>query len=75
MLQNDRMLSLSKRFGEKSMTRIVSWMRQSHLVTEKSKILDLGCGNGVLLIEMVFPFLFLSNGIHTVKTHNIDIRV
>lgn len=39
-------------FGEDSALRIVSWMNTSDLVNNSDKMVDLGCGNGMLLIEL-----------------------
>ncbi|XP_078676606.1 EEF1A lysine methyltransferase 2-like [Branchiostoma floridae x Branchiostoma belcheri] len=39
-------------FGEDCMERIVAWFREGSLVQTDSRILDIGCGNGALLVEM-----------------------
>ncbi|PSN34019.1 EEF1A lysine methyltransferase 2 [Blattella germanica] len=39
-------------FGEDSALRIVSWMTSSDLVKQEDSIVDLGCGNGMLLVEL-----------------------
>ncbi|XP_078595733.1 EEF1A lysine methyltransferase 2-like [Branchiostoma floridae x Branchiostoma japonicum] len=39
-------------FGEDCMERIVDWFREGSLVQTDSRILDIGCGNGALLVEM-----------------------
>ena len=40
------------RFGEESMARIIRWL-EKHQVPLDSSVLDIGTGNGVLLIELV----------------------
>ena len=39
-------------YGEKSETRIVKWMRDNK-VDSTSRIVDMGCGNASLLINLV----------------------
>ncbi|KAJ9582420.1 hypothetical protein L9F63_003218 [Diploptera punctata] len=39
-------------FGEDSALRIVSWLSNSPLVNQEDRIIDLGCGNGMLLVEL-----------------------
>ncbi|KAG5893660.1 hypothetical protein JTB14_028814 [Gonioctena quinquepunctata] len=39
-------------FGEDIVDRIISWMESSDYVKKDSKIVDIGCGNGMLLIEL-----------------------
>ncbi|KDR06587.1 EEF1A lysine methyltransferase 2 [Zootermopsis nevadensis] len=39
-------------FGEDSGLRIVRWLCSSALVKKDDRIIDLGCGNGMLLVEM-----------------------
>ncbi|CAH1266301.1 METTL10 [Branchiostoma lanceolatum] len=39
-------------FGEDCMERIVKWFREGSLVQKDDRILDIGCGNGALLVEM-----------------------
>ena len=41
------------RFGNASVKRIVDWLRRSDLVSTDSSILDVGCGNGIMLVELV----------------------
>jgi len=33
--------------------RIVNWLTSSNLVSTDSSILDLGCGNGIMLVQLV----------------------
>ncbi|XP_023024994.1 EEF1A lysine methyltransferase 2 isoform X2 [Leptinotarsa decemlineata] len=39
-------------FGEDILNRIIRWMESSDLIRKYSKIVDIGCGNGVFLIEL-----------------------
>lgn len=39
-------------FDEDSIDRIVNWMNKSSLIDKNDKILDIGCGNGMTLIEL-----------------------
>lgn len=39
-------------FGKNVMKKIVSWIKSYPEVTPNSKIIDIGCGNGVLLLEL-----------------------
>ncbi len=39
-------------FGYDSTERLVDWMENSELIHCESSVLDLGCGNGVTLIEL-----------------------
>ncbi|KAB0371155.1 hypothetical protein FD755_017564 [Muntiacus reevesi] len=39
-------------FGEESMTRLIRWM-QKHKIPLDASVLDIGTGNGVLLVELV----------------------
>ncbi|XP_015585322.1 EEF1A lysine methyltransferase 2 [Cephus cinctus] len=40
-------------FGEDSALRIVRWMRsRTDLINQNDKIIDLGCGNGMMLVEL-----------------------
>jgi len=39
-------------FGKKMMDTIVNWVAAK--IDKKSSVLDLGCGNGILLIQLVF---------------------
>ncbi|NXS03916.1 EFMT2 methyltransferase, partial [Oxylabes madagascariensis] len=39
-------------FGEESMVRIIRWL-EKHKVPLDSSVLDIGTGNGVLLVELV----------------------
>lgn len=40
------------RFGEESMDRVLRWMEEEE-IPEDAAILDIGTGNGVLLVELV----------------------
>ena len=44
---------LFTRFGESSMNRMVKWITNCHSVTKASSVLDVGCGNGMLLVSLV----------------------
>ncbi|XP_006815349.1 EEF1A lysine methyltransferase 2-like [Saccoglossus kowalevskii] len=39
-------------FGHSAMNRVIKWMKDSPLVEKEDSILDVGCGNGVFLIEL-----------------------
>ncbi|XP_048740927.1 EEF1A lysine methyltransferase 2-like [Ostrea edulis] len=39
-------------FGEDSQERVLDWLEDCGLVTIEDPVLDLGCGNGIMLIEM-----------------------
>ncbi|GLV43864.1 uncharacterized protein CBL_11556 [Carabus blaptoides fortunei] len=39
-------------FGEDSMDRVCSWIFKNECITKNSRIIDLGCGNGMFLIEL-----------------------
>ena len=41
------------RFGEESIERVADWMDEASEVTKSSSLLDIGCGNGMMLIELV----------------------
>ena len=41
------------RFGESSVTRIVKWIKSNEKITKFSTFLDIGCGNGMLLVKLV----------------------
>ena len=41
------------RFGEESQDRMVEWLDDNEDVSKDDTILDLGCGNGALLLELV----------------------
>ena len=41
------------RFGESSVTRIVKWIKSNEKITKSSTFLDIGCGNGMLLVKLV----------------------
>jgi len=43
-------------FGKKLMDTIVNWLAAK--IDKKSSVLDLGCGNGILLIQLVFSQIF-----------------
>ena len=47
-------ISVSVRFSLQCQHRIVAWLkRQSKVSSRDATILDIGCGNGALLIELV----------------------
>jgi len=39
-------------FGEESIERVADWMDGSERVTKSGSVLDLGCGNGMMLVEL-----------------------
>ncbi|KAK7575916.1 hypothetical protein V9T40_012202 [Parthenolecanium corni] len=39
-------------FGEESILRIIQWLKKHLPGSERDSIVDLGCGNGMMLIEM-----------------------
>ena len=41
------------RFGYDCQTRVVNWIKESPDIGTESHIIDLGCGNGSLLVELV----------------------
>lgn len=41
------------RFGESSLYRIVKWIKSCEKITKSSLFLDIGCGNGILLVKLV----------------------
>ena len=41
------------RFGEDSQERVLDWLEDCEAVTNEDPVIDLGCGNGVMLLEMV----------------------
>lgn len=41
------------RFGEDSQERMVDWLDDNEDLSKDEAILDLGCGNGALLLELV----------------------
>eukprot|EP00079_Xenopus_tropicalis_P037721 XP_017951492.1 PREDICTED: protein-lysine N-methyltransferase METTL10 isoform X2 [Xenopus tropicalis] len=43
-------------FGEGSMARVIRWLN-AHKVPQTASILDIGTGNGMLLVELVTDFL------------------
>lgn len=40
------------RFGEESMSRLIGWLEKQKIPLDSS-VLDIGTGNGVLLVELV----------------------
>lgn len=49
-------LLLLIRFGEESMTRLIRWMEKQNIPLDSS-VLDVGTGNGALLVELVSMYL------------------
>lgn len=47
--------SVSNRFGEESMNRLIRWMQKREIPLDAS-VLDIGTGNGVFLVELVGTF-------------------
>ena len=41
------------RFGYDSIERVLDWIEEKEEVSKDVPILDLGCGNGITLIELV----------------------
>lgn len=41
------------RFGYGSVERLIDWLEECDNISEGSSILDVGCGNGVMLTELV----------------------
>ena len=41
------------RFGEHTMLKVVNWLENTELVNKTSEIIDVGCGNGMTLVELV----------------------
>lgn len=39
-------------FGEDTVARLIKWIQKSKNISKDSKILDVGCGNGMFLIEL-----------------------
>ncbi|EFA00625.1 EEF1A lysine methyltransferase 2 [Tribolium castaneum] len=39
-------------FGEDTVERLIKWIEKNETATKESKILDVGCGNGMFLIEL-----------------------
>ncbi|CAG9816385.1 unnamed protein product [Phaedon cochleariae] len=39
-------------FGEDIVDRVIRWMNESDIIEKNSKIVDIGCGNGMLLVEL-----------------------
>jgi SAM-dependent methyltransferase len=39
-------------FGNASMKRVIDWMKASPLVSADSSVLDVGCGNGFMLVKL-----------------------
>ena len=46
-------LVVSNRFGYQIQDQIATWLETSSYVTQNDRILDIGCGNGALLTELV----------------------
>ena len=49
--QNDVMYLV--RFGEHTLKKLVGWLENNKCVGKDFNVLDIGCGNGVTLVEMV----------------------
>uniref|UniRef100_A0A8D8Z2K7 Protein-lysine N-methyltransferase mettl10 n=1 Tax=Cacopsylla melanoneura TaxID=428564 RepID=A0A8D8Z2K7_9HEMI len=49
-------------FGKDCMKRIVKWMSNSEMVSKSDDIIDLGCGNAALLIDLVSDIIDLGCG-------------
>lgn len=47
------------RFGEESQERMVKWLETNEMVSFQDPVLDMGCGNGAFLLELVLNFIFL----------------
>lgn len=41
------------RFGQHTLKKLVGWLEKNTSIEKDFTILDIGCGNGVTLIEMV----------------------
>jgi len=41
------------RFGNASVKRVLDWLTASDLVSTDSSVIDLGCGNGITLVQLV----------------------
>jgi cyclopropane fatty-acyl-phospholipid synthase-like methyltransferase len=41
------------RFGEHTLKKLVGWLENNKCVGKDFNVLDIGCGNGVTLVEMV----------------------
>lgn len=39
-------------FGKDAMRKVINWIKKTESIQQTSKILDLGCGNGMFLIEL-----------------------
>ncbi|RLW02118.1 hypothetical protein DV515_00007461 [Chloebia gouldiae] len=58
-------------FGEESMVRIIRWL-EKHKVPLDSSVLDIGTGNGVLLVELVEDFkAVMEIGCYTTAQENL----
>lgn len=60
--------SVSNRFGEESMDRLIRWMQNRKIPLDAS-VLDIGTGNGVFLVELVGTF-----SIHVLKP-NFEVKL
>ena len=47
-------LLLRCRFGHQAQNRVVQWLEKS--VDNAASVLDIGCGNGALLVALVRPY-------------------
>ena len=43
----------SFRFGEDTMEKLLDWIDDCDDITENDAVIDLGCGNGMMCIELV----------------------
>jgi len=61
-------------FGEESIERVADWLDDSDQVTNDSSVLDIGCGNGMMLVELarrgyknLFGTDYSENAVHLAK--------
>ena len=47
------------RFGESSIYRIVRWIKKYQKIAKSSSFLDIGCGNGILLVNLVWYYYLI----------------
>ena len=53
------------------MNRIVKWIKNSAEITKSSSFLDVGCGNGLLLVKLVGTCTTDNNFIHPYTRRSI----